>query len=92
MRKITTLLLAAAATAAALPALAQTNPYAGRSWQQPREAYGSYRGAEHRYPSRTMGPYSAPGGHDGTIHWNTPNRDGNFGNASGGGVGNNGGG
>lgn len=88
MRKTTTLLLAAAAvTTAALPALAQTNPYAGRSWQQPREAYGSYRGAEPRYPSRTMGPYSAPSGYDGTIRWNTPNKDGNFGNPSGGGVG-----
>ena len=90
MRKTSTLLIAAAAVATvALPALAQTNPYAK---QQSREAYGSYRAGEARYPSRATGPYSAPGGYDGTIHWNTPNKDGNFGNASGGGVGNNGGG
>jgi hypothetical protein len=92
MRKTATILLAAVGAAASLPALAQTNPYANRSWQQPREAYGSYHAGQPGYSSRATGPYSSPRGYDGTIHWNTPNKDGNFGNASGGGVGNNGGG
>ena len=88
MRKASLLALAGIVALAALPASAQTNPHQKSGPQQARESYGSYR-TQPSYAPRASTTYSHPPGHQGTIHWNTPNADGNFGGpgAGGGSVG-----
>jgi hypothetical protein len=66
---------------------AQTNPYARRD-TAPRESYGSFR-VQRDVQSRSAGPYSVPENYGGTIRWNTPNADGNFGGPGAGGSGGN---
>lgn len=86
MRKASLLtIIGLAAAVAAGPALAQTNPYK-RGGPQPRESYGSYQSRQ-AYPgtSRVTNPYSVQPGYSGTIHWNTPNADGNLGGPGAGG-------
>ena len=67
----------------ALPALAQTNPYR-RNVPRAPEAYTRYDNAP-VYSPRASSTYSVPPGYSGTIRWNTPNADGNFGGPGGGG-------
>lgn len=85
MRNASLLALAGIVALAALPAAAQTNPHQ-KPGPQPRESYGSYR-SEPSYSPRASTTYSHPPGYRGTIRWNTPNADGNFGGPSAGGAG-----
>lgn len=68
------------------PALAQSNPH-NRSRPQPQAGYYG-QAMEPTYPgTRRDQTYSRPRGYTGTIYWNTPNADGNFGGPGAGGAG-----
>lgn len=82
MRKAT-FVVATIAALAALPAAAQKNPHAKTS-PQPRESYGAYR-TPTPYSPRMVTPYAHAPDYRGTVRWNTPNQDGNFGGPSAGG-------
>lgn len=85
MRTLSLLALASVAALTALPADAQTNPYR-RGAPRSVDVTGSIGPARvDTYSPRAATPYAHSPQYRGTIHWNTPNADGNFGGPGGGG-------
>lgn len=85
MRKLPLLTLAGLVALTSLPAEAQTNPYR-RNAPRSVDVTGSIgRTQADTYSPRAATPYAHSPSYRGTVRWDTPNADGNFGGPGGGG-------